>query len=42
MFSSPGAYRQAYVWAGLVPAIHVFSPQQQKAWMPGTRPGMTT
>jgi pyrroline-5-carboxylate reductase len=28
--------------AGLVPAIHVFSLSQQiKAWMPGTRPGMT-
>jgi hypothetical protein len=29
------------VMAGLVPAIHVllFSP---KAWMPGTRPGMTS
>ncbi len=26
------------VMAGLVPAIHVFVP---KAWMPGTRPGMT-
>src|SRR5581483_10166958 len=25
--------------AGLVPAIHVL--QQRKAWMPGTRPGMT-
>src|SRR6266702_4682381 len=28
--------------AGLVPAIHVFLPQfDRKAWMPGTRPGMT-
>jgi hypothetical protein len=25
--------------AGLVPAIHVFAAS--KAWMPGTRPGMT-
>jgi hypothetical protein len=30
-----------FVMAGLVPAIHVFSPQQVKTWMPGTRPGMT-
>src|SRR5439155_20559361 len=28
------------VMAGLVPAIHVFLPES-KAWMPGTRPGMT-
>ena len=27
--------------AGLVPAIHVFLLKQSKAWMPGTRPGMT-
>jgi len=28
--------------AGLVPAIHVFKyGRAQKAWMPGTRPGMT-
>jgi hypothetical protein len=28
--------------AGLVPAIHVFSLSgEEKAWMPGTRPGMT-
>jgi hypothetical protein len=28
--------------AGLVPAIHVFLvPCKRKAWMPGTRPGMT-
>jgi hypothetical protein len=28
--------------AGLVPAIHVFSPvRASKTWMPGTRPGMT-
>jgi hypothetical protein len=28
--------------AGLVPAIHAFlSLLQFKAWMPGTRPGMT-
>jgi hypothetical protein len=26
--------------AGLVPAIHVFAATG-KAWMPGTRPGMT-
>jgi len=26
--------------AGLVPAIHVF--EVEKAWMPGTSPGMTT
>jgi len=26
--------------AGLVPAIHVFL-KERKAWMPGTRPGMT-
>jgi hypothetical protein len=29
-----------FVMAGLVPAIHDFM-QQAKAWMPGTRPGMT-
>jgi hypothetical protein len=29
--------------AGLVPAIHVFvCLWEAKAWMPGTRPGMTT
>src|SRR5665213_3386085 len=29
--------------AGLVPAIHVFTCARVcKAWMPGTRPGMTT
>jgi len=29
--------------AGLVPAIHVFAVLEFcKAWMPGTRPGMTT
>jgi len=28
--------------AGLVPAIHVFTSTEGKAWMPGTRPGMTT
>jgi beta-alanine--pyruvate transaminase len=27
--------------AGLVPAIHAFMCKLQKAWMPGTRPGMT-
>jgi hypothetical protein len=28
--------------AGLVPAIHVFNLSiRRKAWMPGTRPGMT-
>jgi len=28
--------------AGLVPAIHAFaSDNATKAWMPGTRPGMT-
>src|SRR6266436_5524926 len=28
--------------AGLVPAIHAFSPSGgRKTWMPGTRPGMT-
>jgi len=27
--------------AGLVPAIHVFSHNEEKTWMPGTRPGMT-
>jgi hypothetical protein len=27
--------------AGLDPAIHVFSLQPSKAWMPGTKPGMT-
>jgi hypothetical protein len=27
--------------AGLVPAIHVLSTASQKAWMPGTSPGMT-
>jgi hypothetical protein len=28
--------------AGLVPAIHVFAALKfWKAWMPGTRPGMT-
>ncbi|MEA2795263.1 MAG: hypothetical protein QOI87_2643 [Bradyrhizobium sp.] len=30
------------VMAGLVPAIHAFVSQQRKAWMPGTRPGMTS
>jgi predicted MFS family arabinose efflux permease len=29
------------VMAGLVPAIHLFSHQTNKTWMPGTRPGMT-
>jgi hypothetical protein len=30
------------VMAGLVPAIHVFARlQDDKTWMPGTRPGMT-
>jgi len=29
------------VMAGLVPAIHVFVAASLKAWMPGTRPGMT-
>jgi hypothetical protein len=29
-----------FVMAGLVPAIHVFRAAP-KAWMPGTRPGMT-
>jgi hypothetical protein len=27
--------------AGLVPAIHVFSVDAVKTWMPGARPGMT-
>jgi hypothetical protein len=27
--------------AGLVPAIHVLIVETAKAWMPGTRPGMT-
>jgi hypothetical protein len=27
--------------AGLVPAIRVFVAALLKAWMPGTRPGMT-
>jgi hypothetical protein len=28
--------------AGLDPAIHVFTrSKESKAWMPGTRPGMT-
>jgi hypothetical protein len=27
--------------AGLVPAIHALSRGDLKAWMPGTRPGMT-
>ena len=27
--------------AGLDPAIHVFSRNEKKTWMPGTRPGMT-
>jgi len=30
------------VVAGLVPAIHVVSSRGSKAWMPGTRPGMTS
>jgi hypothetical protein len=30
------------VMAGLVPAIHVFLLSKKKAWMPGTRPGMTS
>jgi hypothetical protein len=30
------------VMAGLVPAIHVFlCHEEEKAWMPGSRPGMT-
>jgi hypothetical protein len=29
------------VMAGLVPASHVFFCSAAKAWMPGTRPGMT-
>jgi hypothetical protein len=29
------------VMAGLVPAIHALLHLQNKAWMPGTRPGMT-
>ena len=30
------------VMAGLVPAIHALNtPFKSKAWMPGTRPGMT-
>jgi hypothetical protein len=32
--------QQHSVMAGLVPAIHVLF-QFAKAWMPGTRPGMT-
>ena len=28
--------------AGLVPAIHVFSPAPAKTWMPDTRPSMTS
>src|SRR6185436_671234 len=31
----------AFVMAGLVPAIHVLLGKGRKAWMPGTRPGMT-
>jgi hypothetical protein len=27
--------------AGLVPAIHALLGGKEKAWMPGTRPGMT-
>jgi len=27
--------------AGLVPAIHVFTPRAEKAWMAGTGPAMT-
>jgi hypothetical protein len=27
--------------AGLVPAIHVLFFRRSKAWIPGTRPGMT-
>jgi hypothetical protein len=31
-----------FVMAGLVPAIHVFTPfRRSKTWMPGTSPGMT-
>jgi hypothetical protein len=30
-----------FVMAGLDPAIHVLAATK-KAWMPGTRPGMTT
>src|SRR6185436_5622776 len=30
-----------FVMAGLVPAIHVWISTVLKAWMPGTRPGMT-
>ncbi|MFN3399550.1 MAG: hypothetical protein ACK4Z4_04350, partial [Ferrovibrio sp.] len=39
-----GGYRACIpttVMAGLVPAIHVFTAATNKAWMPGTGPGMT-
>jgi len=36
-----GAASFLAVMAGLVPAIHVFCSQENKTWMPGTRPGMT-
>ncbi|MFX7874598.1 hypothetical protein ABTK18_19475, partial [Acinetobacter baumannii] len=35
------AAKQAAVWAGLDPAIHVHR-QVRKTWMPGSSPGMTT
>ena len=38
----PTRINQVIVMAGLVPAIHVFGWFSKKAWMPGTRPGMTT
>jgi hypothetical protein len=37
------AQRFQAVMAGLVPAIHaLWANAVSKAWMPGTRPGMTT
>jgi len=41
-FSLSAAARSLLVMRGLVPRIHAFvSMRGRKAWMPGTRPGMT-
>jgi hypothetical protein len=37
-----GTAASLVVMAGLVPAIHVFETLENKTWMPGTRPGMTS
>jgi hypothetical protein len=41
-YQEKGFHQRFSVMAGLVPAIHVLAiSQRRKAWMPGTRPGMT-